>query len=88
MHFPICRTWSLLIKNGRISLEFNLQIKIKIPNELKETLVDDWDIVTGHAKLAKLPARMAAEQVFFLSKTQLYPPFPSSNSGVLLEYIV
>ncbi|MCP4494600.1 MAG: hypothetical protein GY820_45965 [Gammaproteobacteria bacterium] len=64
-----------MIRNGKISLEIDLQIKIKIPNELKETLVDDWDIVTRQTKLAKLPARMAAEQVFLFSKTQLYPPF-------------
>uniref|UniRef100_A0A1A9UVX4 Uncharacterized protein n=1 Tax=Glossina austeni TaxID=7395 RepID=A0A1A9UVX4_GLOAU len=40
-----------------------MEIKIKMPNELKERLADDWEAINEQSKLLNIPSRITAQHV-------------------------
>ncbi|KAL7642446.1 UNVERIFIED_CONTAM: hypothetical protein RMT77_007007 [Armadillidium vulgare] len=62
-----------------------VEIKIKLPDELKPVLVDDWDLINRQRKLSVLPARMSVDailQEFVKARTNTKTSTPNKESAV------
>ena len=69
------------------SVATKVEVRIKIPDELKPYLVDDWDYLTRQRKLVTLPARMTVDQIlnnYVKSKTATKSK-ASNKEGAVLE---
>lgn len=62
------------------------EIKIKIPDELKQYLVDDWDAITRQRKLLEIPAKCTVQDIadqYILSKKALKGCSVNKESAVV-----
>jgi len=63
-----------------------VEVKIKIPDELKSYIVDDWEQITRHRNLCLLPARMTVHQLldnYVSAKTSKQSETASKNNKEL-----
>lgn len=58
------------------------EVKIRIPEDLKPILVDDWELIVNQSKLLHLPAKFNIDQIlsnYYFNKTQT-PKLPLNHT--------
>ncbi|XP_042887458.1 mortality factor 4-like protein 1 [Penaeus japonicus] len=63
----------------------SVEVRVKLPDELKPALVDDWDLINRQRKLPVVPARVTVDTIladYIKAKTSTKSITPNKESAV------
>uniref|UniRef100_G3MP34 Mortality factor 4-like protein 1 n=1 Tax=Amblyomma maculatum TaxID=34609 RepID=G3MP34_AMBMU len=67
---------------------FPAEVTVKVPEELKPWLVDDWHLITWQKKLVQLPCKLTVDQIFadyVQERTSANGISPNKGKSVVIE---